>query len=99
MTASERAAAELEEFARLGHADVDPYAPPAMKASPSVSGGDDGELAIELRRTPHFLSPSWLLCWIWRVSFYAHEPLFSEAERVRVTMLCCCCGVCSLVQW
>lgn len=42
LSAAERAAAELEEFARTAHADVDPHAPPAMKASPSVSGGDGG---------------------------------------------------------
>jgi hypothetical protein len=41
MSAAERAAAELEDFARRAHADVDPHAPPAMKASPSVSGGED----------------------------------------------------------
>lgn len=41
LSAAERAAAELEEFARTAHADVDPHAPPAMKASPSVSGGGD----------------------------------------------------------
>ncbi len=43
MTAAERAAAELEDFARQSHADVDPHAPPAVKSSPSVSGEDHGE--------------------------------------------------------
>ncbi len=42
MTAAERAAAELEEFARQSHADVDPNAPPAVKSSPSVSGDEQG---------------------------------------------------------
>ena len=45
MTAAERAAAEIAEFrAHLGgdsvHVEVDPEAPPAIKTSPSVSGGD-----------------------------------------------------------
>ena len=45
MTAAERAAAEIAEFrAHLGgdsvHVEVDPEAPPAIKSSPSLSGGD-----------------------------------------------------------
>lgn len=43
MTAAERAAAELEEFAAQAHADLDRNAPPAIKSSPSVSGGEDGK--------------------------------------------------------
>ena len=46
MTAAERAAAELEEFARQSHADVDPNAPPAVKSSPSVSGDEQGVPAL-----------------------------------------------------
>ncbi|KAK9843757.1 hypothetical protein WJX81_005040 [Elliptochloris bilobata] len=44
-TAAERAAAELEGFLGQGGAtlDLDPDAPPAMKASPSVSPGDAGD--------------------------------------------------------
>ena len=30
------------------HADVDPNAPPALKASPSVSGDDEGQLCFVL---------------------------------------------------
>ena len=44
LNATDRAARELEEFTLRSHADVDPHAPPAMKASPSVSGDDAGEL-------------------------------------------------------
>jgi len=44
LSAADRAARELEEFTMRNHADVDPNAPPAMKASPSVSGDDAGEL-------------------------------------------------------
>lgn len=42
LSAAERAAAELEEFARASHANIDPNAPPALKSSPSVSGDDHG---------------------------------------------------------
>ncbi len=43
LSAADRAARELEEFTMRNHADVDPNAPPAMKASPSVSGDDAGQ--------------------------------------------------------
>ena len=44
LSTADRAARELEEFTMRSHADVDPHAPPAMKASPSVSGDDAGLL-------------------------------------------------------
>lgn len=50
-TAAELAALELEEFKRSQHtAGIDPDAPAAMKASPSVTGSaDGGEPAITVR--------------------------------------------------
>lgn len=42
LSATDRAARELEEFTMRVHADVDPNAPAYVKPSPSVSGDDAG---------------------------------------------------------
>ena len=45
------------------HADVDPNAPPAMKASPSVSGDDAGTYFIYTKSNLRASSCSPLLFW------------------------------------